>query len=283
MKQWDSRGFTLIEVIIVVAIMVTFYTFGMPKFNSLTGTEATTKVNRLAADIRSAYDLAVLTNRPYRIVFMLLSGDYWLETADGQAIGGALGGMAEGLGMDASSLGADMTVFNRMPFYLAEDKRDRELTSKDEEGVQSEFDATFEEYKDLAGSAVEDTENDRVLNPKSPLMSAKEWLRPPRWTKVQSSEWGKARSIGSYLVIKDMQVEHQDNKQLLHGANETDRAMLYFFPRGYVERAFIHIGVRRGDNEVDEGASQYTIVTHPYLGTAAVNPGYEEINLFDES
>ena len=283
MKIRDNRGFTLIEVIVVVAIMVIFYTVGMPKFNSMTGTESSTKINRLAADIRAAYDLAVLSNRPYRIVFMMLSGNYWLETADGQSVGGALGGLVESMGVETAAANLDMTAFNRMPFYLSDEKKDRDLTVRDEEGAQSEFDATFEEYKDLAGSAVEDNENDRMLTPKTPLLSAKEWLRPPRWSKVNNAEWGKARSVGPHLVIKDMQVEHQDNKQMLHGASETDRVMLYFFPRGYVERAFLHIAVRRGENEVDESANQYTIVTHPYLGTAEVKSGYEEINLLDES
>ena len=283
MKYTDNRGFTLIEIIVVVAIMVVFYTYGMPKFNSLSGTEATTKVNRLAADIRSAYDLAVLSNRPYRIVFMVLSGDYYLETADGQSIGGAVGGLVESLGLDAATVSLDMAAFNRMPFFLADEKKDRDLSIKGEKDLQTEFDATFDEYKDLAGSAVEDNENDRVLNPRTPLMSAKEWLRPPRWNKVNSAEWGKSRSIGSYMAIKDIQIEHQDSRQSLHGSTDADRVMLYFFPRGYVERACIHIGVRRGESDIEENEKQYTIITHPYLGTAEVRAGYEEVNLLDES
>src|ERR1044072_2515869 len=77
-----SGGFSLIEVIVVIALIAFVYTVALPQINQRTGAETATKLNELAGDVRSAYDLSVLTGKTYRMVFMLNSGDYWLEEAD---------------------------------------------------------------------------------------------------------------------------------------------------------------------------------------------------------
>src|SRR4051812_13254684 len=75
-------GFSLIEIIVVLALIGFIYTVAIPNFNQRTGAETSTKLSELAGDFRNAFDLSVLTGKTYRLVFMMGSGDYWLEEAD---------------------------------------------------------------------------------------------------------------------------------------------------------------------------------------------------------
>ena len=58
-----ERGFTLLEIIIVVALIAGVYTFALPQFRIFSGLEVSSTLNRLAVDIRSAWDVAVLTGK----------------------------------------------------------------------------------------------------------------------------------------------------------------------------------------------------------------------------
>jgi prepilin-type N-terminal cleavage/methylation domain-containing protein len=272
----NDHGFTLIEIIVVVSIIVVFYAIAMPKISTLTGTEMSTKMGRLAADIRSAYDVAVLSGRPYRLVFMVKSGDYWLEAAGDDE--GAAKGVSEALGME-NLLEFDLEAFDRMPFYLTDQKIEQEASVSDEKGEIDAFDEAFKEYEDLNAPTVEDKDNDRVLTPKSPVLAAKEALRPVQWTRVDNREWQGGRTLGPYLIIKEMQSEHYANKVQFERAGEEDRVMLYFFPSGYVERAYFHIAATNGDGVIDESVPPYTVTTNPFEGTAEVISGLKEMNL----
>jgi len=73
-----ERAFTFLEIILVVAIIAIGYSILLPNFNNQSETAIMDKLNRLASDIRSAFDLAVLNHKTYRMVFHLNSGRYWL-------------------------------------------------------------------------------------------------------------------------------------------------------------------------------------------------------------
>jgi prepilin-type N-terminal cleavage/methylation domain-containing protein len=77
-----KAGFTLIEIIMVVSVIGIAYFYAIPQFNIITGTETAEKLGKLSEDVRSAYDMAVLHGKPHRMVFMLATGEYWLEVAD---------------------------------------------------------------------------------------------------------------------------------------------------------------------------------------------------------
>ena len=84
----------MIEIAVVIALIAFLYSIAVPQFSLRSGTEAATKVQRVADDIRGAFDLAVLNNKTYRLSFVLATGEYWLEQSDrdvsffGEAKGG---------------------------------------------------------------------------------------------------------------------------------------------------------------------------------------------------
>ncbi|MGE0172166.1 MAG: prepilin-type N-terminal cleavage/methylation domain-containing protein [Oligoflexales bacterium] len=248
-----QSGFSLLEIIIVISLIAIVYSVALPNLGVQATTEASTKLAMVASDIRGAFDMAVLNRKPFRLVFMMTTGEYWLETTD------------------------------RTDFYLGDEGLDRDLTETEEKESIEYFDEEFERYVELAGSEIADSDNDRVIAPTSPLLAARDRLKPVKWTMVETSEWYK-RSIGPTFLFQDMQAEHHKSKQTFDVLGEEGRAILYFFPNGYVERAFMHVGVRKNEMEVDDTQPPYTITTNPFTGTANVVSGYEDVNLeeYDE-
>ena len=250
-RQGRSAGFSLIEVIIVVALIAFVYTVAIPQFSLRSGAEVAGKLNQVAGDIRSAFDLAVLTGRPYRLVFVLATGDYWLEEAD------------------------------RNEIRLGVDGVDRDPTEVEEKDERQDFDTKFREYIDLAGQAVMNDKTGREIPPESPVVKAKDRLRRCTWARVEAMEWGH-KTLGPNLLIKDMQAEHHGHKQDLSELGKDARAMIYVFPNGQVERAVLHIFYKKSDLVPDETQEPYSVITDPFEGVAEVVPGYQDIDVHDD-
>lgn len=246
-----AQGFSLIEVIIVVALIAFVYTVAIPQFSMRSGIEAANKVNQLSSDIRNAYDLAVLSGRTYRMVLYFRSGDYLLEEAD------------------------------RSEVFLGNAKIDRDATEQEEKDQLEKFDDEFKEYEELAGEMVKDPKTGDEIKPTSPLIEAKERLRQPKWTPVDSPEWGR-KTLGPNLLIRDMQAEHHGRKQEAAELDEEARGFIYFFPNGYVERAVIHVAYGNDDGVIDESQEPYTVTTNPWEGTADVVSGYIEVDVHED-
>lgn len=246
-----ASGFSLIEVILVVALIAFVYTVALPQLNMRTGAEVAQKMNQLAGDIRSAFDLSVLTGKTYRMVFMFNSGDYWLEEAD------------------------------RVDVYLGNDKQDRDPTENEEKDEQVAWEQKIQEYTELAGSIVVDPKKEKEIPPTSPVLMAKDKLRKPKWTRVENMEWSK-RSLGPFMMIQEMQAEHHGEKQDFSKDGAEARGMIYFFPSGYVQRAYLVVAFKKDELQIDTEQQPYTVITRPYEGTAEVLPGYQEVNVHED-
>lgn len=246
-----EAGFTIIELLMVISVMGLVMILAVPNFNFVPGTEASQKINALLGDIRSAYDMAVLTRKNYRLVFEFKSGEYWLESTD------------------------------REDILLGEVRLDRDPTPEEIKEKAAVFDEEFEQYLQLAGKEVEDSENEKVISQTSPLLAAKSRLKPAEWKAVEDAEW-KRRSLGPSFVIRSLQAEHHVRLQTLEELGDQAYAHIYFFPHGYMERAVIHLAPAdlEDRNRLDE--LTYTIVTLPYEGMAVAETGFKEVNVLDE-
>lgn len=247
----SEQGFSLIEVLIVVALIAFVYTVAIPQFSLRTGAEVTSKVNQVASDVRSAFDLAVLSNKTYRLVFVMNSGDYWLEEADRENV------------------------------LLGTQHVDHDPTEAEEKDAKAQYDAKMQEYQDMAGRAVVDPKDDKEIPPASPVVEAKDRLKPAAWTPVENMEWSK-RSLGPNLMIKKMQAEHHGRPQEVGELGVEGRAMIYFFPSGYVERAYLLVQQKKDDLVPDDSTEPYTIVTDPREGTADVLAGEVAVDVHDD-
>lgn len=244
----NIAAFTLIELIIVIALIASAYTLLLPNFSSQTASEVLSRLDRLSGDVRSAFDLAVLNRKTYRMVFEIHSGLYWLEETDQE------------------------------DFFLASSKEgEGDPSPKKAKEMQDEFETQFEKYTQLAGEAAKDPDSDKEIPQKTPVLEAKSRLKQAVWKKVESIEWGN-RQLTPLLIIKDMQAEHHPAPVTYDGTGSDEAyGHIYFFPSGYVERAYLHIYYMTG-SQIDESKAPWTVVTHPYRGEATVESGLEKVD-----
>lgn len=250
-QRQHELGMSFIEIIMVIAVIGTMFVVMIPNLGVVGTTEAASKIATLIGDIRATFDQAVLEGRPYRMVFDFNSGDYWLEVSD------------------------------RTNFLIPSEKLERELSPDDLEIQKEEFEEQKELYTQLAGKEFTDEDGEVTIPPTSPLLQAYDRLMPAKWTKVEDIEW-VGRSLGPYYAIQDMQTEHHSRLVRLQEYQDAAIAYLYFFPKGYVEKAVIHIGAKLGEYEIDPNEQPFTVTTKPYEGLAEFQTGYIEVNVLDE-
>lgn len=77
-----DAGYTLLELAAVIAIVIIASFVVIAGVRSIRSASMTTTTARLAAAVRYLHELAVLNNRPYRLVFDLEANSYWGELAD---------------------------------------------------------------------------------------------------------------------------------------------------------------------------------------------------------
>ena len=74
-----NLGFTLIEMMIVIAIIGSMGLLVVPKMSSLLKVSINNASREIASIARESFNSAVLTGQVYRIAFDLKNGDYWVE------------------------------------------------------------------------------------------------------------------------------------------------------------------------------------------------------------
>ena len=74
-----APGFTLIELMLVLVLLAIMLFLALPAFQSLVQSTTEREVNRLTSLIRLLRNEAVLTRRPYRLVFDLKQREYFVE------------------------------------------------------------------------------------------------------------------------------------------------------------------------------------------------------------
>ncbi len=77
-----SRGFTLIEILVVTAIALMLLTAMVVGFHSIARTDLRTTSSKLAGAVRYCFDRAITTGGYYRLVLDLDANRYYAERAD---------------------------------------------------------------------------------------------------------------------------------------------------------------------------------------------------------
>lgn len=237
---------TLLEIIIVVALVAALFTAALPDLGIVSETKVSSKLGLLSADIRRAFDFAVLNGRPYRLAFHLASGDYWLEESE----------------QEEFKL-PDPSVEDEFGYLTPEEKKEA-------------FESSFEQYTELAGDPINDPDSEIKIEASSPVILAKDKLGPNVWYKVKDPEW-RGRSLGPELIIKDVQIEGPRPTVSIEGDDPDQQAYLYILPAGYIDRAAIHIFYRRGEYSLDTQQKPYTVFTRPHRGEAVIYGGERDI------
>lgn len=80
-RAQGERGLTLIELIIVIAILVMMLGLGVSGLENLASTELRVQTNKLAVAVRHAYNRSVATGLYMRMVLDVSTDSYWVEAS----------------------------------------------------------------------------------------------------------------------------------------------------------------------------------------------------------
>lgn len=75
----DRRGFTLIELAVVISLIAAFFLVALPTFKDITQVNIKSASRRLTGNIKYLYNEAAFKKRIFRLVFDGESGEYWAE------------------------------------------------------------------------------------------------------------------------------------------------------------------------------------------------------------
>lgn len=76
----DTKGFTLIEVLIVVALIALISAIALPGISSYYQVSINSATRELASAVKEAYHSTVVTGRVHRIAYDLAKNEYWVES-----------------------------------------------------------------------------------------------------------------------------------------------------------------------------------------------------------
>jgi prepilin-type N-terminal cleavage/methylation domain-containing protein len=77
-----QRGFTLIEMMIVVAIIALLSVMVIPSISSYFQVSIGSAARELAGTVKETYNSTVVTGKVHRLVYDFKAGNYWVEWAD---------------------------------------------------------------------------------------------------------------------------------------------------------------------------------------------------------
>jgi general secretion pathway protein H len=74
-----NRGFSLLEIMVVLLLIGVFTAIAIPTFRSITGSKLKSTANQLQGLIRDTYARASLSGKTCRIIFDMDKKEYWVE------------------------------------------------------------------------------------------------------------------------------------------------------------------------------------------------------------
>ena len=81
-----SRGFTLVELLIVIAIITIAALTAIPMMSSAASVQIRSAANMITADLEYAKSMAISRGQNYSVVFDKDTERYWIEDQDGNKL-----------------------------------------------------------------------------------------------------------------------------------------------------------------------------------------------------
>lgn len=261
MKKISPQGFTILELMAVMAIVLLMAVAGMVTIRSVRRADISTAASKLSAAVRYTYNTAVLNNGTYRMVMDMGSGAWWVERVDAsETCGGAA--VLPGEDEDEEARPADRkrgkgALSN--PFdggSMASRMWDMSAISGGAGNDGASLSAAVAEGVAAVQSGRSSSSSDDV---------DEEEMRAIRRERARvRDDLLRRNQLPDGISFKAVMTTHHNEPA------DEGQAEIYFFPSGYVERAYVYI-------ERDEDI--YTVETVPLRGIGVVHK--EELNARD--
>lgn len=79
-NRLKEEGFSLIELIVVIALIVIISVFAIPGVSSYFQVSLSSATRDIASTVKEAYNSAVITGNVHRLVYDLKANQYWVES-----------------------------------------------------------------------------------------------------------------------------------------------------------------------------------------------------------
>jgi len=237
MSRRAHRGFTIIELMVAMAVAALLFAALILGLGALTGARARKAMGELGASARSLYDTAALTGNTCRLVLLLPRDDsaefsYRAECASGPV---------------TSAMDRDQEIRDATKAAV-------EAYRKNSRGGARAVDPAADprtaagQYRSSGSTLLDVLDSEKARVERAAAFSAftTSEIQPRKMSGVRVSVW----------------TSHQRAKI------DTGLAYLYFFPQGYTERA--QVTVRQGNNV-------WTLLVSPFTGRTSIVDGEPEI------
>lgn len=244
-----QRGITLIEVMIVIAVMGLMIATVVVGFGAGRSAEVARVTNQLANTIRYGYDKSRVTGDYYRLLVNLEEGTFTLQHGDDRMY------------LPATDRDGEPIVLDERE-QEDRDERDRRAAEAFNRSAQAEI---FE------GGTGDDMADD----PFDPFAVGPREVprrKPPMFNAFEDENAlsGLAKPIGLPEGVKIVYVRTADDLEPITAGE----ASLYFFPQGRTQHAHIQI-----KDEKDENSGGYTIKVQPLTGRVTIEDGLVDLDL----
>ncbi len=259
MKKNKEQGFTLIEIILVLALIGAVAGVVIPNLTLTIDSQMSSALRNLTGQIRSAYDDAIFTGRLHRMVFNIKTGEYWVEQAP-------LG--FEGRPPLIESGSETDTILKR-------DKRNDLIKSLDDKAKNAAD-------KQMPTSTTTDT---KYYSLRSIPVVQRKVLRPIEWREVNDAVTYRQKLPGKVIFaqITSMISYKTFNYVEIFSKSEKGKKVysyIYFLPNGTASPTSIKLATRQNRNEgaIDDEGLKYTINLNTLTGESHLLEGFQDAN-----
>ena len=241
MHRRASRGFTLIELTVAIAIAAGLFSALVLSLGALTGARAREAMGELGAAARSLYDTAALSGNTCRLVLLLPKDDsaefaYRAECASGPV---------------TSAMDRDQEIRDATKAAVEAYRKKSRGSARDAPSpapTPSAYGSSVYGSSSSGSTLLDLLDSEKIRVEKAAAFSAftTPEIQPRKMSGVRVSVW----------------TSHQRAKI------DSGLAYLYFFPQGYTERA--QVTVRQGKNV-------WTLLVSPTTGKTSIVDGEPEV------
>lgn len=242
----SQSGFTLLEIILVMAIMGSIASVILPNVGLTVGSRISMSLREIAGTLRSTYDNSVLTGRINRVVFSLRSGEYWVEAAPANFSG------------RPSVQGADQS---------AGEQRQKDYKVR----MLEDLDKLFTDQRRAGGG-----NSERAYSVRSILAVQRNVLKEKKWEEVEDAILTRRR-LPFGLMFWNIAAEGMARPVTQTDIRDGEFAHIYFYPWGEGTRAQIQIATQLSEGgAIDENGPKNTLSLDSLTGQSSILDGLQE-------